>query len=138
MQTANMYPLLTVTELGACRDFYVRVLGMTVVFEATWVVMLARGDNLPICLGLMSPDHPSRPPGPEPFNGHGMILTIEVEDAHAAHQAVSRLGAPIPYAVHDEPWGQRRFMTRDPAGTLIDVVEQIEPAESFWEKHVSS
>ena len=138
MQSANTYPLITVADLPACRNFYVEKLGMTVVFEATWVVMLARGESLPICLGLMSPDHPSRPPGPEPFTGVGMILTIELEDARVAHETLTRLGAPVPYGIHEEAWGQRRFMTRDPAGTLIDVVEQIEPAEGFWEKHLSA
>jgi hypothetical protein len=26
-------------------------------------------------------------------------------------------------------------MTRDPAGMLVDVVEQIEPAPGFWERY---
>jgi uncharacterized glyoxalase superfamily protein PhnB len=38
----------------------------------------------------------------------------------------------------DEAWGQRRFMTRDPAGVLIDVVEQIEPAQGFWDKCITA
>jgi hypothetical protein len=36
----------------------------------------------------------------------------------------------------DEPWGQRRFMTRDPSGILFDVVEQTEPATGFWDKYL--
>ena len=42
-------------------------------------------------------------------------------------------GAPIRYPLTDEPWGQRRFMTVDPSGILLDVVEQIEPAPGFWD-----
>lgn len=35
------------------------------------------------------------------------------------------------------PWGQRRFMVRDRAGVLIDVVEQTEPAAGFWERYAA-
>jgi uncharacterized glyoxalase superfamily protein PhnB len=136
MRTANLYPLVTVEHLTACRDFYVGAFGMSVVFEASWVVMLSRSEGQPICLGLMTPNHPSRPPGPEVFAGQGMIVTVEVEDARGARKALGDRGAPIPYELHDEPWGQRRFMTRDPAGTLIDVVEQIEPADGFWDNYL--
>ena len=47
-----------------------------------------------------------------------------------------KLGAPITYGLAEEPWGQRRFMVRDPSGILVDVVEQIEPAPGFWEKYM--
>jgi uncharacterized glyoxalase superfamily protein PhnB len=89
-----------------------------------------------ICLGLMSPDHPTQPPGPDTFGGKGMIVTVQVEDATDAFASLKRSGAPIVYGLHDEPWGQRRFMTRDPGGVLVDVVEQTEPAEGCWEKYM--
>jgi hypothetical protein len=31
---------------------------------------------------------------------------------------------------------QRRFMTRDPAGVLVDVVQQIEPDAGFWDRYM--
>jgi uncharacterized glyoxalase superfamily protein PhnB len=83
----------------------------------------------------MHPDHPSRPPGPEAFDGRGMLVTIEVADARATFQALSRGDAPIVHPLTDEDWGQRRFMTRDPAGVLIDVVEQTEATAGFWERY---
>ncbi len=134
MRILGTYPLVTTADPARCRDFYQRHFGMEVLFEASWVVMLARAGETVICLGFMSPDHPSTPPGPEPFSGQGMIVTMEVDDAAAAHASLGASGAPIVYGLHDEPWGQRRFMTRDPAGTLIDVVEQIEPAPGFWDQ----
>lgn len=84
----------------------------------------------------MHPDHPSIPPGPETFDGLGMILTVEVSDAAAVFERLRGAGAPIVHPVTDEDWGQRRFMTRDPAGVLVDIVEQIEPAEGYWASYM--
>lgn len=135
MKVRDVYPLFTVSQLSASRDFFVRHFGMSVLFEAIWVAMLSSKDDGSIALGLMTADHPSCPPGPELFDGRGMIVTVQVEDAAAAHAELKAAGAPIEYELHVEPWGQKRFMTRDPSGILIDVVEQIEPAVGFWEQY---
>ena len=134
MRVLSAYPLVTTRNLQATRDFYATHFGFEVIFEASWVVMLgANGSN---CLGLMSPDHPTSPPGADVFDGRGMIVTIQVDDAAQACTALRRQGAPIAYDLHDEPWGQRRFMTLDPSGTLVDVVEQTAPAAGYWEKYL--
>ena len=65
-----------------------------------------------------------------------MIMTFQVEDAAAEHKRLQAAGAPIIYGPATEPWGQRRFMVRDPSGILVDVVEQIEPAAGFWDKYM--
>lgn len=138
MRVRDLYPLITTPELGAVRDFYVTHFGFAVVFEASWCVYLGGepdGDGRGAALAFIHPDHPSNPPGPEPFDGRGVILTVEVADAGAAHAALVASGAPIVHPLTDEPWGQRRFMTKDPAGILVDVVEQTEPADGFWEQY---
>jgi uncharacterized glyoxalase superfamily protein PhnB len=134
LATTDTYPLVTVSRLTESRDFFVRHFGMAVLFEATWVAMLSVGDDA-IALGLMTNDHPSTPPGPETFNGQGMIVTVQVDDATQAYERVKEQGAPITHRLTDEAWGQRRFMTRDPSGISVDVVEQIEPAPGFWERY---
>ena len=136
MSDLDTYPLVTVTALEESRDFFVKFFGMSLVFEASWVVMLARKEGGHIVLGLMAADHPSNPPGPETFGGRGMILTWQVEDAAKAFADAQKLGAPVAYGLAEEPWGQRRFVLRDPSGILVDVVEQIEPAPGFWERYM--
>lgn len=84
----------------------------------------------------MAPDHPSQPPGPERFSGQGMFVTLQVADATAEYERLRSAGAPIAYSLHDEPWGQRRFALRDPAGTFVDIIEQIEPAPGFWDPYL--
>jgi len=138
MRIRNFYPLITTSHLVEARDFYVRHFGFEPLFEASWFVLLLGKDehgNPGPALAFMRPEHPSAPPGPEPFSGAGMIFTFEVADAAAAQKAIAKSGAPIVHPLTDEAWGQRRFMTRDPAGTLIDIVQQIEPKPGFWEKY---
>ncbi len=138
MKLQSVYPLITTGNLAASRDFYVANFGLEVLFEANWVAMLGLPGRGEICLGLMSPDHPTNPPGPETFDGKGMIVTMQVEDASAVFASLKHNGTPIEYGLHDEPWGQRRFMTRDPGGVLVDVVEQTEPQAGFWDAYMSA
>ena len=136
MKILSAYPLVTTMNLQATRDFYVEHFGLEVIFEACWIVMLGHGKGGDISLGFMASNHPTNPPGPDVFDGKGMIVTIQVEDAAQAFASLTQSGAPIVYDLHGEPWGQRRFMTRDPGGVLVDVVEQTEPAEGCWEKYM--
>lgn len=135
MKVRDLYPLITTPALFEAREFYQTNFGFTVLFEASWFVYLSgpgTGGTRGATLAFMHPDHPSNPPGPETFNGLGMILTVEVDDAQAVCQRISEKRAPVVHPLTDEKWGQRRFMIRDPAGVLVDVVEQIEPATGFW------
>jgi catechol 2,3-dioxygenase-like lactoylglutathione lyase family enzyme len=128
MRLQSFYPIVVTEHLTACRDFYRRWFGLEVIFEASWFVLLSAGESGPANLAFMHPGHPSAPPGPERFNGQGMCLEFQVEDARAEHERFTREGAPITLSLRDEPFGQRRFGLFDPAGVWIDVVEQIEPA----------
>lgn len=135
MRLADFYPLVMTENLAAARDFYVRWFDFTPAFEADWCVYLRSPGEPGFALMFIHPDHPSRPPGREVHSGEGLILTMQVEDAAEAFSAMTAKGLPILHGLADEPWGQRRFLTRDPAGVWVDVVEQIAPAEGFWERH---
>jgi catechol 2,3-dioxygenase-like lactoylglutathione lyase family enzyme len=136
MQMQSVYQIVVTDRLAESRDFYVRWFGFVTVFEASWFVYLQAGGGQPWGLAFMSSDHPSRPPGPEIFNGKGSFLTFQVADAAAAFERLSRAGARIAYPLRDEAWGQRRFGLVDPSGMWVDVVQQIEPAPGFWEKYM--
>lgn len=138
MKTLDCYPLVTVKDMRASRDFYVTHFGMEVIFEADWVTMLGDRSSGKIALGLMTPDHPTNPPGPEVFDGKGMIVTVQVRNAAKAFAALKEKGVHIFYELHEEPWGQRRFTLHDPSGVIVDVVEQTRPVEGYWEKYMSA
>ena len=135
MQFQDFYPIIVTDKLTACRDFYTCWFGLEIGFESTWFLWLHSADT-PVSLGFMHPEHPSTPPGPEPFNGKGMCLEFQVEDAQATYQRFDEAGLDIGYAIRDEPFGQRRFGLYDPAGVWIDVVQQIEPLAGWWDKYM--
>jgi len=131
MRFVDRYPIIVTPKLAECRDFW-RRLGFEVVFEASWFVYLqAEGATL----AFMHPDHPSTPPGPEVFSGKGMCLELQVGDAAAAHAEAAKAGLPIILPLTQEPFGQKRFGFHDPSGLWVDIVEQTESAEGFWEQY---
>lgn len=132
MRFVDRYPIIVTPKLFECRDFWARV-GFEVVFEASWFVLLAADGAT---LAFMHPDHPSSPPGPETFSGKGMCLELQVEDAAAAHAEAVAAGLPVTLALVQEPFGQKRFGFHDPSGLWVDVVEQTESAEGFWEQYL--
>ena len=137
MHLKDLYTIVVTDRRLECRDFYVRWLDFEVAFEASWFVYLVSKGDQPFGIAFMAPDHPSSPPGPERFSGQGMFLTLQVADAQAEYARLRAAGAPIVYELHDEPWGQRRFALRDPAGTFVDVIEQIDPAPGFWDPYLA-
>ena len=138
MHVKDMYPVIVTDKHAECRDFYMSWLGFDVVFEASWFVYLVSKGDHPFGVAFMAPDHPSQPPGPERFSGQGAFLTLQVGDAAAEYARLRRAGAPIAHSLRDEPWGQRRFALLDPAGTFVDIIEQIEPAPGFWDRYLVS
>jgi len=129
------YPIVVTDKLRECRDFYVRFLGLSVIFEASWIVVMSSDGEAP-AVAFMRPEHPSTPPDPAPFRGDGMFLTLQVEDAAAEYSRVTAAGLSCALELKDEPWGQRRFAAVDPAGMWVDVVEQTEPAPGWWDEYL--
>ena len=136
MELQDAYQIIVTDKLADCRDFYTRWLGLQPAFEASWFVYLASAGDRPHGIAFMAADHPSQPPGPETFTGKGMFLTLQVADAAAEFERLSSAGVQIAYPLRDEPWGQRRFGLRDPAGTWLDVVQHIEPQPGFWDPYI--
>jgi catechol 2,3-dioxygenase-like lactoylglutathione lyase family enzyme len=137
MKLEDFYPIIVTPKLFECRNFYVRWFGFTVGFESSWFIWMSSADGAR-SLAFMHPDHPSSPPGPEPFSGLGMCLEFQVENVQAEYKRLQSEGAAIEYSLRDEPFGQRRFGLHDPAGVWIDIVQQIESAQGYWEKYFIS
>ena len=136
MRLQSAYPVVVTDKMAECRDFYVGHFGFEVAFEASWFVYLSAGDGQPYAIAFMTPDHPSRPPGPEKFDGKGLFLTLQVDDAAKEFERLRKAGVAVAYPIADEPWGQRRFGVVDPSGLWLDVVEQTQPAPGYWDPYM--
>jgi len=122
----SIYPLLPVADLAASTRFYRNVLGLSVVFEADWYVQLQAPGQTSAQLALIVPDHDSVP---ERFHARaaGVVISFEVDDVDDRWAAARDAGAEIVVDVRDEAWGQRHFVTVDPDGLMVDVVQSISP-----------
>lgn len=125
MKLQKLFPLTITDKLTACRDFYTTVFGFDVVFEADWYIHLRHESGVE--LALMLPKLENQPGCiQEQYNGQGIVYSFEVADAKEEYDRMKELGVAIVFELKDEEWGQRHFMVKDPAGMIIDIVQQMQ------------
>jgi catechol 2,3-dioxygenase-like lactoylglutathione lyase family enzyme len=93
------------------RDFFVDLLGFDVVMDLDWVVTLASRDNRSAQVTVIGNEDPAAPG-----------ISVEVTDVDAVHDRAVERGLEIFYPLRDEDWGVRRFMAREPSGTVVNVL----------------
>jgi catechol 2,3-dioxygenase-like lactoylglutathione lyase family enzyme len=112
MTVLRVMPILTVSDLEASRDVFVRLLGLHEVMNHGWVITLA-DDELRHQVSLMTKDATA------PVNP---AVSIEVDDVDAAYQAAVAAGLRIVHPLSDEEWGVRRFFFADRDGNVVNVL----------------
>lgn len=132
----HVYTVFITTRLEETVNFYEKYFGFTKLFESTFFVLLQSGGVQKFNIAFMDEEHPTAPPTPKAFNGNGSFLTIEVSDAQAVFDEIKKRGLTIAYELKDEPWGQRRFAVLDPNKLWVDVVQQTQPLEGYWDKYL--
>ena len=93
--------------------FYQDFLGLGRAMDHGWIVTFAAG-------GTMMPQVNLAREG-----GGGVpvpALSIEVDDVDLYHARATALGFEIVYPLTNEPWGVRRFFTRDPFCNIVNIV----------------
>jgi uncharacterized glyoxalase superfamily protein PhnB len=109
----RLVPDLATGDLAGTAGFYRNALGLDVVMETDWVVMLAVPGRGSLQLTLITEDATA------PVNPH---LSVEVEDLDAVWERVLDSGAEIVHPRTREPWGVERFFARDPGGNVVNVL----------------
>ena len=128
---ASLFPVICTDEpLSASCAFYRELLDMKVVFANDWYVQLQHPEDARIQVAFVRRDHASVPDGYRNAPD-GVLVTFETDDAEALRARAEKLGLPIVLALRDEDWGQRHFITRDPSGLLVDVVQLIAPSVEY-------
>jgi catechol 2,3-dioxygenase-like lactoylglutathione lyase family enzyme len=93
------------------RDFFVDLLGFEVAMDLGWVATVTSPANPSAQVNVIGNDDPAAPG-----------ISVEVADVDAVHAKAVEMGLEIAYSLRDEEWGVRRFMLREPSGTIINVV----------------
>ena len=93
------------------RDFFVQLLGFEVAMDIGWVVTVASPTNPSVQVTIVGNDDMAAPG-----------ISVEVDDVDAVHARVVEQGLEIAYPLSDEEWGVRRFMLREPSGTIVNVL----------------
>ncbi len=96
------------------RDFFVELFGFEVAMDMGWVMTLASPSNPSVQITIVGGDDMAAPG-----------ITVEVADVDAIHAKAVEHGFEVAYPLRDEEWGVRRFMLRDPNGTVINVVSHL-------------
>ncbi|MGW8851131.1 VOC family protein [Streptomyces xiamenensis] len=134
MNLTSFYPVIGTARLADSRDFYTRLLGFEITFEADWYLSLRRpgAPGSPgYELALLDHTHPTLPEGYR-APARGLLLNFEVTDVDAEwERLVTREGLTPALPLRDEDFGQRHFIVPDPNGVLIDVITPIAPTAEF-------
>jgi catechol 2,3-dioxygenase-like lactoylglutathione lyase family enzyme len=93
------------------RDFFVDVLGFEVAMDLDWVMTLASPTNPSAQVTIIANDDLAAPG-----------ISVGVDDVDAVHARAVEQGLEIAYPLRDEEWGVRRFMLREPSGTIVNIV----------------
>ena len=140
MKVSSFYPVLAVekAQVAPLRDFYVSHFGFEIAFESDWYVSLRHAHGTPWELAILQFDHPTIPPdAQQPVQG--LLLNFEVDNADAQYQRlITQAGLPLMSDIVSEAFGQRHFITRDPAGVLVDVIQVIPPSAAFEANYAAS
>ena len=128
IEPMTMFPVLVAEDLAALKAFYESSFGFrTVFFETDFYLHLVH-PNSGVQLGFLVPDHPPQPEFLHPkASAEGMVISFEVADIDAALTSARSMGLDFAMNHKEEPWGQKHFMVRDPAGFIVDVIEHQNP-----------
>lgn len=133
MQPARFAASVLTSDPVSVAAFYQTHFGLTETMNIGWFITLRRPDaDWEVC--VWDSGHESVPQAVR-AGGSGVVLAFVTEDATAAASRFATAGVTIVEQLRDEPWGQRHLYVADPAGTVIDVVEFIQPDPAWLAEH---
>ena len=111
MTISRAVPNIKSDRATETRDFFVDLLGLEVAMDMGWIVTVASPTNPSIQVSIIGNDDMAAPG-----------ISVGVPDVDGVHAKAVEQGFEIIYPIRDEEWGVRRFMLREPGGTVVNVV----------------
>ncbi len=137
MKINSLYPVIVTKDAPASKNFYTSYFPFEVTFDAGWYVSLKAKQEFPFELAFLEQDHDTIPVGFRTALHGGLLLNFEVDDADAEYARTQSTGLPVHLEIRSEKFGQRHFMTSDPNGILIDVIQIIPPSEEYVKQYTA-
>ncbi len=117
----------TTDKVQETKEFYVKYLGATTLFEKDGYVNLKLGD-ISTVLEIVAPQSPED----KPSDSTGLGFNFNVDDVDLAYQEITRAKLNIVMPIQDHPWGERGFGIEDPNGLTIYICSVTgEPTDEF-------
>ncbi len=137
MKTNSFYPVIMTENVASSSTFYTTHFGFETVYEADWYVSLRQtAGNIPYELALLDASHLTIPPHYQ-ASVQGLILNFEVDDVDSVYERlIQNEKLPLQLDIRDEEFGQRHFITSDPNGVLLDIIQIIPPSDTERAKYV--
>ncbi len=111
MTVSRAVPNIKSERPDETRDFFVDLLGFEVAMDLGWVLTVTSPTDPAVQVSIISNDDMAAPG-----------ISVGVADVDAVHAKAVEQGREIVYPIRDEEWGVRRFMLREPSGTVVNVV----------------
>jgi uncharacterized glyoxalase superfamily protein PhnB len=111
MTVTRVVPNIRSDQPSDTRTFFVDLFGFEVAMELGWVTTLAAPHHPSVQITIVAGDDMAAPG-----------ITVEVPAVDAVHAIAVERGLEIAYPLRDEDWGVRRFMLREPGGTVVIVM----------------
>lgn len=120
-------PIPFVRDIGAARDFWRDVVGLTVCEDHGAFVRFEGGFALHDGPALARTIFPQPADPAEHYGSETVLFYFEETELAAAFERI----APHVEVIHGiarQPWGQLVFRFRDPEGYLVEIGEPLEPS----------
>jgi catechol 2,3-dioxygenase-like lactoylglutathione lyase family enzyme len=126
MQPAAFGATVVTDKPSEVAAFYTQYLDLQVGIDLGWFVTVRRG-AADWELAIMERGHPTIPAAVSAQTESTNVFGFVVDDADRVAAAFRAGGVELEGEPVTEPFGQRHFFVRDPAGTWIDVIQLVEP-----------
>ncbi len=129
MKINSFYPVLMVSDVKECVDFFSKYFEFKTSFESDWYISLLDENNNE--LALLDYKHETVPQGFQSSIA-GLLLNIEVDNVDEVYNLLRKdLSDKLVLDIQSEDFGQRHFIIEGPNKLLIDVIQEIEPSAEF-------
>lgn len=114
MKITSYYPVIMTNDVAATAAFYIDHFRFKALYDSGWYVHLQSIADESVNLAVLDGAHATIPASGR-GQIRGLILNFEVEDPDSEYQRARDAGLPILLELRDEDFGQRHFITADPA-----------------------